>query len=321
MCHTSDSPQEERLSASYSEQNQDDKAPTALTVLGGDARQLALAARLSELGYHVNAIGLGDRVPELVRLCHHFQRAAEGSRIWILPLPVTRDGVQVSCPLQPQYSLSLSELVSTAARTSGIRIFGGRIPEAWVDELSSVGASVTDYYTREDLQIKNARITAEGALMTAMELTDTILLGASMAVVGYGRIGQLLSRMLVSLGVKVTAFARREESLALAASDGCHTERMTNLGRLTTGYDVIFNTVPARIMKRDVLMSMPCSTLIIDLASSPGGIDPEAAGEATRRCGLHIVYAPALPGRYAPATAGCVIADCIASALEEVKVK
>ena len=90
---------------------------------------------------------------------------------------------------------------------------------------------------------------------------------------------------------------------------------------------MIFNTVPAPVLGRRLLEETDPRTLILDLASAPGGVDPEASalfaagGEGTSvpagRAGLpwhaclRIVRAPSLPGRYAPATAGNVLADAI----------
>lgn len=67
--------------------------------------------------------------------------------------------------------------------------------------------------------------------MTAMELTDTALLGSRMAVIGYGRIGQFLARLLLAMGVSVTVCARRAESLAFARGDGCATLPLRSDGR------------------------------------------------------------------------------------------
>ena len=165
------------------------------------------------------------------------------------------------------------------------------------------------------------------------ELTDTALLGSRMAVIGYGRIGQFLARLLLAMGVSVTVCARRAESLAFARGDGCATLPLRSDGQaagmsaLAHGYDVIFNTVPAPVLGRRLLEETDPRTLILDLASAPGGVDPEASalfaagGEGASgpagRAGLpwhaclRIVRAPSLPGRYAPATAGNVLADAI----------
>ena len=289
----------------------------ALTLMGGDARQLAMAAYFSQAGYSVQIIGLGDTPPTGVRVCHDMTRALEECDLLILPLPVTRDGIHVFTALDSHTDISLEALSQSLSHRPHVRVFGGRIPSDWSSSLRAYGCSVTDFYEREDVQIKNAHITAEGAIMTAMELTDTTVLGSSVAVIGYGRIGQYLSRMLVALGASVTVYARRSAALAQAVSDGCSTRYTTQLSTLTGGYDVIFNTVPARLIGKDILSIMPCQTLLIDLASAPFGIDPEAAGEATARCGLGVIFSPSIPGRYAPKSAGKVIAEGILSALKE----
>ena len=147
--------------------------------------------------------------------------------------------------------------------------------------------------------------------MMAMELTDTALLDAPIAVIGYGRIGQLLAHLLRAMGARVTVYARREESLSMAEACGCHGVSTNQLLGLAEGYRVIFNTVPVRLMGKELLSVMPCHTLIIDLASAPGGLDPDGAREATARCGLQVVKAPSLPGRYAPRDAGKAIAAVI----------
>ncbi len=292
-------------------------ARPALTLLGGDARQLSIAAHFTKAGYDVQAMGLGDIPPAGVRVCRDLVRALEGCEMLILPLPVTRDGVHIFTPLDDSADISFDALAELLAHRPAPHVFGGRIPREWAHRLSALGCSVTDYYDREDVQIKNARITAEAAIMTAMEMTDVGLLGTPMAVIGYGRIGQSLSRMLVAFRAQVTVYARRAASLAQAFSDGCTPRHITQLTTLTQGYGVIFNTVPVRLIDKDILSVMPCETLLIDLASPPFGIDPEAAGDATARCGLGVIFAPSLPGRYAPRSAGIVIAQGIMSALSE----
>lgn len=315
MCKTRDIIQT-HISVSDAPQHLPQPAPT-LALIGGDARQRFLADYFIKAEYRVKAMGLGDALPQSIRVCHDIARVLEDSELVILPLPCTRDGIHIFTPLDSQVAIPFASLAEQLAHHPSAHVFGGRIPEAWRHQLDAMGCTVTDYYNREDVQIKNARITAEGALMTAMELTDTGILGTPTAVIGYGRIGQYLSRILISLGSSVTVYARRSASLAQAASDGCATRHISELSSLTAGFGVIFNTVPVRLIGKDILSVMPCHTLLVDLASPPFGIDPDAAGEATSRCGLGVIFAPSLPGRYAPKSAGEVIAQGILSALAE----
>ena len=73
--------------------------------------------------------------------------------------------------------------------------------------------TVLDYFHDEFLTAANAAITAEGALLLAMEQLPVTLADTPVLVIGWGRIGQLLSRKLQALGAHVTASARRSRDL------------------------------------------------------------------------------------------------------------
>ena len=70
-----------------------------------------------------------------------------------------------------------------------------------------------DYFLREELTVANAAATAEAAIQVAMEHLDRTLLGMDCLVVGFGRIGKLLSSRLHGLGGRVTATARKPGDL------------------------------------------------------------------------------------------------------------
>lgn len=78
-------------------------------------------------------------------------------------------------------------------------------------------------------------------------------------------------------------------------------------------FDLIFNTVPAKVLTSPVLMQQTRDTLIIELASAPGGTDLKCAEELH----LHVIDAPSLPGRVAPKTAAEYIKEAVYNILEE----
>jgi len=176
-----------------------------------------------------------------------------------------------------------------------------------------------DYFTSELLQRKNALPTVEGAIEIAMRHLPVTLAGTRMAVIGYGRLGELLAYKLVALGACVTVYARREEALARAALYGCDVARIGEDGgteafaRMDPFTRVIFHTVPVCLFTKEILKELPVHTLFIDLASAPGGIDRTAA----EALGIQTVWATSLPGKYAPETAGEIIADTIETILRE----
>ncbi len=308
-------------------------AAVTVAVIGGDERMTHLSVRLAEAGYTVNRLGGGSEAlpgearDGTIRLCTTVGRATEDAVAVVLPLPATRDGTTVWCPRDPTCTVTFESLAELMNRRPELLLFGGRLPRGFfpqceADEGATIRSRISDYYDSETLRLHNAYITAEAALMTAMELTDCTLRGTSVAVIGYGRIGKLLARLLMAVGADVTVCARREEACLWAAQEGCHPMPMGvpdrtggGLYPLCYGHTVIFNTVPARVLERDVLLRMEHGTLLIDLASAPFGVADEDVRDAAAENGLRYVRAPSLPGTYAPRDAGRAIAVCVLDSL------
>ena len=171
-----------------------------------------------------------------------------------------------------------------------------------------------DYFLREELTIKNAMITAEGAIQTAMSETAFTINGSKCLVMGYGRIGKMLSNLLQKLGADVTCSARKESDLALIECNGLKPIRTIELNDELTDFDIIFNTIPNCILTYDKLSKIRCDTTIIDLASKPGGVDFSGA----KKLGLKAIWATSLPGKVAPITSGKIISDTIFNIIREI---
>ena len=284
-----------------------------LALLGGDARQGYLAATLAARGYECAVWGLGEKmkIGNAVR-CRSWSDAIRGADAVILPLPASSDGLHINCPYgNEEDKLKIVNLLNLAE----VPVFGGRFDDSAVKLANAHGKRLIDYFDSESLRIRNAEPTAEGAVSIAMQKMSRTLRTCRAAVVGYGRIGKMLAHLLARIGAEVTVAARNGGQLAEAASFGYRTLRISEnapsrgleriLGR--SDCDVIFNTVPARIFDREVLRKMSGDVLIVDLASVPGGVDFEAA----RECGIEAVWALSLPGKYAPESAGAIIADVL----------
>ena len=112
----------------------------------------------------------------------------------------------------------MEEIAALLRRQTGLCLYGGRLPDTLA--AGELSPRVTDYYEDEALQLRNAYLTAEAALMTAMELTDCTLRGTHVAVLGYGRIGKYLSRLLCGLGASISG----KRILRMAACKKCRLE-------------------------------------------------------------------------------------------------
>jgi dipicolinate synthase subunit A len=232
----------------------------------------------------------------------------------ILPLPVTLDGVRVHCPLgEVGEGLRLSTLLQAMR---GKHLFGGRLSDELLEEAKRYGVSCTDYFQSEELQLRNALPTVEGAICIAMQELPVTLFDTCAAVIGYGRIGAMLAQRLRVLGMRVSVLARRQEALVQAELCGHRpvllSERtFLNSNAIPDDCRVLFNTVPSLILTREVLQTLPPKCVLIDLASVPGGVDQRAAQEL----GLRSIWATALPGRHTPESAGEILGQTLAHLL------
>ena len=279
-------------------------------VLGGAARQFAVVARLAAAGIRVCVYGLPERpLGDGVTFCGDWREAVAPSRVILLPLPASPDGMRVNLPLAPDEApILLSDLFATAPKDA--LIAGGRFSPGIKARAEAAGRELYDFAGSETFARQNAVPTAEGAVAILMERIPRTVRGLSVAVTGYGRVAKALCRLLLAMGADVTVGARKRAALEEAALAGCRTQPLCgadSVRKLTKGKSAVFNTVPYWLFTKEVLSSLDRDLLIIDLASSPGGVDVEAAGAY----GLSVVWALSLPGKYAPETAGEIIADAV----------
>lgn len=177
-----------------------------------------------------------------------------------------------------------------------------RILEMLPPEITVVGGnldhpSLAEHRTLDFLRdprylAMNAAITADCALQIAAPLLSTAFYDTPTLVIGWGRIGKCLARLLHGLGAEVTVAARKEADRAALFSLGIPAVNMdADLGK----YRLIFNTAPEPVFSEQLPYCINC--VKIDLASSRG---------------LHgddVIWARALPGKLAPESSGKLIAE------------
>ncbi len=287
-----------------------------IALLGGDLRQDTAASVLSRGIWNVSLWGLWPSektAEEGIRVCESCAEAIKDAAAVILPLPASTDGSYLNCPFaSADTRVRLNDLVAMIG--SGKLIVGGKIPSEFVSGAEAKGIRVRDYFDSEEFQIQNAYTTAEAAVSIAMNSLNRNICGARIAVTGYGRIAKHLVRLLLALGAEVTVAARKDSDLVWAETCGCAPLSLSNgTQALAHGYDVIYNTVPHWLFNRSFLESVDKNTFLIDLASVPGGVDICAAKEL----GSNVLWATSLPGKYAPISAGTLIASCVDRILRE----
>ncbi|MBQ3216633.1 MAG: hypothetical protein IJB35_02320 [Oscillospiraceae bacterium] len=259
-------------------------------VLGGDDRNFWAARHLEAVGFSVSAYG----VPNLPA-----SSLPPVFRDVILPFPAFQGAL-----LRGHSAVPVEELLCRTAQDT--KVYGGLLTP-WKQDIETRGGEVIDLYGSEPLTTANGVLTAEGAICLAIEHGSFSLHGANCLVIGYGRIGKVLAQKLQALSSHVTVSVRKAADQALAESFGLLTDKTGFYRHGLERFDFVFNTVPAQVLSPVQLAALPSHCLLIELASSPGGIDKEAC----EKRGLSYLPAPGLPGRFFPRPAGELYAESI----------
>ncbi len=280
------------------------------SVIGGDMRSAYAAEILVSEGKRVLTAGLelsGIIEPANINTVFDAARYAD---ILILPLPLFDREGNVKCPLSGK-KLRLTEILTETA--AGAAVFAGIVPFDIMSFAASRGIRLFDYYEREEFLIMNALPTAEGTVQILMENLPVTISGAKIAVTGYGKCAAAIGRLLKAMGAGVCVFARSSSARARAKCCGMSAEDISRLSQFERRFDALVNTVPARIITKETLEKINSDCLIVDIASSPGGVDFRTA----EKRGIKAILAPSLPGAAAPKAAGRIIIETIESICEE----
>ncbi len=276
--------------------------------IGGDKRQLYAAKATQSEGYKVYICGF-DKLNEDwgIEKCS-IKNATELGDCFVLPMPLTKDGVSLNAPFSNESMLIKEMAASFAAR----RVFCSMKNKLTAMEPQWAGADIYDYSVREEFAIANAVPSAEGAIEVAMREYPGTVHGSRCLVAGFGRIGKVLAKMLNGLGAEVVVAARKRADLALIFALGYKSMEMSELIACPKP-DLVFNTAPALIFGAKILAKVCRDAVVIDLASAPGGVDFDAA----KRLGVRTIHALSLPGKVAPKSSGEIIKTTIFNMLEE----
>lgn len=170
--------------------------------------------------------------------------------------------------------------------------------EAWFQEQ---GIRCVPLLEQESFLLRNAAVTAEGAVSLALNHMNRVLYAGKGLVIGWGRIGKLLAAKLRGLGMKVTVAVRNPEQKTLLELMGYQITKTGTYAEGLAEYDLIINTVPTPIMTEVQMNEVSERATLIELASAPGGFP-----EKMRK---RVIDGRGLPGKTAPETAGEILAD------------
>ena len=178
-----------------------------------------------------------------------------------------------------------------SALPQDITVIGGNLQHPALTGYKTLDLLQDDVYISE-----NADITARCALRLLMSCLPCTLKNCPVLVIGWGRIGKCLARLLRENDANVTVCARKERDRAMLGALGYRIQESPD----ATGFRVVINTAPAIVLSK-----CPTGILKMELSSVMG-----LPGE-------DVLWARGLPAIYAPESSGKLIAETVNRLLEK----
>ena len=298
-----------------------------ISIIGGDLRSVRLVENYAAEGNTIYTFGLEnynwkenttssseEKNSEIV-LCENLSEAMEKSNIVIGGIPFSRDGIKLNAPFARKEIL----IEDFKKNLNGKKFFAGRIleenfcPEENASEYKPK-IQMYDLLKDDELTILNAIPTVEGAIKIAIDEREETIHESNVLVCGYGRIGKIACDRFSKLGANVYCTARKETDLAWIREKRFIPLTYPEVINFASRFDIVINTVPTLIIKKEELDAFNKDVLLIELASLPGGFDKEYI----KQKGLKLITAPGIPGKEMPKTAAKYIKKVIDKILDTV---
>lgn len=274
-----------------------------LSIIGGDYRTVKLIELLAEDKHLINIWGF-DECQELKNISNHniilddnISKVINCSDIIIGPVPLSKDKKHILSEYTKN-KLTISEFKN---QIHNKLFLAGNIPDEFINTNNCI-----DLLKDEELTIANAIATAEGTIEILMKNTLKTLFSSNILIIGYGRIGKILSDRLKGFKANVFCSARGKD-LNWIKANGLNSVGYSELDEMLSKFDYIINTVPVMILDKERLKLIKQNTLIIDVASNPGGIDFEAA----KKLNLKVLWELGIPGKMLPISAAKYLKETI----------
>ncbi|WP_138414743.1 dipicolinic acid synthetase subunit A [Aquibacillus sediminis] len=285
-----------------------------IAVLGGDARYLEMIKNLSRssdltiqlVGFNQLNQGFTDvKQVELEDL-----QVTDLDAV-ILPIPgINKDGYIETVFSDKNIKLTVDWFKKLP---SHCLVFSGIATEYLTNCVKEANLQLVPLMNRNDVAIYNSIPTVEGTIMIAIQNTDFTIHSSKVIVLGLGRVGLSVASKFSGLGAEVIVGARKKEDIARANEMGLKAFHISELTAYTPNCDILINTVPSLVVDDEAIKPMQSHTLIIDLASKPGGVDFDYA----KKRGINALHSLGLPGMVAPKTAGEILGIVIEQILRE----
>ncbi len=208
---------------------------------------------------NIETYGTGERMNYVAALA----RDVAADHLVLLPVPTTKDKKHIT-------NTDITLWQTLMGIGEGSAVFGYGLPEEFKNGAQMLGARVFDLAKNEEFLKENAKITSLGAVGYLLTTSKDTLENKRIGVVGYGRIGSELVRLLLFLGADLRVYTSKLLTRIDLGECGVDTVSVSEWeGGVCdfSGLDILINTAP-----KDMKESFPNgkkadSMRIIELAS------------------------------------------------------
>lgn len=267
-----------------------------LLIITADKRQSYMAERLKEKGFDCTFYN-----PNLSMSDN--ERQFDGA---VFALPSVKFS-RVNC----EYDVRLESILSLVKK--GGFVFSAMADENFRNAVNDAELKNYDYYSREELVVLNAYLTAEGVLELVLVNSNVTMRSLKILVTGYGKTGEAIADVLSRNFASVTVAARKEKDRARVKSRNMRAVSFSEIKDYAEEFDFVINTVPTEVIGKNLLAKFKNDCIFLEIASKPYGIDITSAESQKKK----VIIASSLPGKYVARSAGFFIADTVTNIVKE----
>lgn len=290
---------------------QNTNAHISIGVIACDLRQVYMARMLAKEGYRVHLVY--SEALDKEKLCRIMLDSdsfeSDNLRISgdIMDILLSSEIIAGPVPFnQISEFITIPKFISALVDRTNMHtidntlLFAGVIDDEAKALLRESSIRFVDFMEIEELAVFNTIATAEGIIAEAVLHKETNLHNSECMVLGYGKCAKTLANKLKGIGANVTVVARNPMDLTTASSLGHSTLNIASLKNHIYCFEYIFNTIPHMIIDDSVLEHVNPESIILDIASAPGGVDKNAAAKRN----VKLIHSLGIPGKYSPKTSG-----------------
>ena len=224
-------------------------------------------------------------------------------KIYVLPTPITK--------LDKNHLIKeklKQELIKMGSRDDiKLKVFGGAINQEWKCFFESYEIPFLDFMKLPEVVEGNGWITAEATIAEVLQESEYSICGQRVLITGYGCCGEKIAKLFAKLGARVIVAARREAVREQIVKDGFIAIGFDDMKKHLIDISTVINTVPSLVITDECIRTMPSGSLIVDIASHPGGTDFGAA----KKYGITAKLALGLPGIYTTSSSAMLLKNAI----------